>query len=266
VCSLCRVVRLLEPKLQRSIATSVARGMAHLHSRSPPILHLVGFACRGTGAAQVYHFGPIHNRFTPELPEPCFPHAQDLKSPNILIDNQWRIKIGDFGLSRLLKGGKKFVTANVESGTPEWMAPEVLRTEGGSDKSDVSCCASDVSVQKRNLTIPMHSVRRLAEDGIYVCCRHLQVYSYGVVLWEILTGEAPWDCMHPMQVVGAVGFQQKQLPWPEEIGSEAFLVDLAKRCMSCKACERPGFAQVCCIEAGALYAIRMQHVAYIILS
>ena len=33
--------KLLEPKLQRSIATSVARGMAHLHSRSPPILHLV---------------------------------------------------------------------------------------------------------------------------------------------------------------------------------------------------------------------------------
>ena len=75
----------------------------------------------------------------PHLPEPCDPHAQDLKSPNILIDNQWRIKIGDFGLSRLLKGGKKFDTANVESGTPEWMAPEVLRTEGGSDKSDVSC-------------------------------------------------------------------------------------------------------------------------------
>lgn len=63
---------------------------------------------------------------------------QDLKSPNILIDSQWRIKIGDFGLSRLLKGGKKFVTASVESGTPEWMAPEILRTEGGSDKSDVS--------------------------------------------------------------------------------------------------------------------------------
>lgn len=31
----------LEPRLQRSVATSVARGMAHLHMRSPPILHLV---------------------------------------------------------------------------------------------------------------------------------------------------------------------------------------------------------------------------------
>lgn len=37
--------RLLEPNLQRSIASSVARGMAHLHSRNPPILHLVRRIC-----------------------------------------------------------------------------------------------------------------------------------------------------------------------------------------------------------------------------
>ena len=87
-------------------------------------------------------------QYLPQSPEPFFPGAQDLKSPNILIDNQWRIKIGDFGLSRLLKGGKKFVTANVESGTPEWMAPEILRTEGGSDKSDVSCCPCDIMISR----------------------------------------------------------------------------------------------------------------------
>lgn len=33
------------------------------------------------------------------------------------------------------------------------------------------------------------------------------VYSYGVVLWEVLTGRLPWADMHAMQVVGAVGFQ-----------------------------------------------------------
>lgn len=31
----------LEPKLQRLVAISVARGMAYLHTRNPPILHLV---------------------------------------------------------------------------------------------------------------------------------------------------------------------------------------------------------------------------------
>jgi hypothetical protein len=45
--AIAAMCRLLEPKLQRSIATSVARGMAHLHSRSPPILHLVGLDMPG---------------------------------------------------------------------------------------------------------------------------------------------------------------------------------------------------------------------------
>ena len=34
-----------DPKLARAVAVSVARGMAYLHSRSPPILHLVRFFC-----------------------------------------------------------------------------------------------------------------------------------------------------------------------------------------------------------------------------
>lgn len=32
----------LDTGLQRAVAIGVARGMAYLHSRSPPILHLVG--------------------------------------------------------------------------------------------------------------------------------------------------------------------------------------------------------------------------------
>lgn len=47
-----------------------------------------------------------------------------------------------------------------------------------------------------------------------------------------------------MQVVGAVGFQQKQLTWPADVSGEKFLVDLAKRCMSPDPSERPGFVQV----------------------
>lgn len=46
-----------EARMQRVVAVSVARGMAYLHSRSPPILHL------------------------------------DLKSPNVLVDDRWRVKI-----------------------------------------------------------------------------------------------------------------------------------------------------------------------------
>ena len=44
--------------------------------------------------------------------------AQDLKSPNILVDDRWRIKIADFGLSRIRHG--KIVTQDAGAGTPEW--------------------------------------------------------------------------------------------------------------------------------------------------
>lgn len=48
---------------------------------------------------------------------------QDLKSPNILLDDRWRVKITDFGLSRARQ--KTFLSSTAQGGTPEWMAPEV---------------------------------------------------------------------------------------------------------------------------------------------
>jgi serine/threonine protein kinase len=41
-----RQLEALEPKIQRMIAVAVARGMAYLHTRTPPILHLVSCKCR----------------------------------------------------------------------------------------------------------------------------------------------------------------------------------------------------------------------------
>jgi len=120
---------------------AVARGMHYLHSRSPPILHL------------------------------------DLKSPNILVDEKWRVKIADFGMSRV-----RFSTlASARSefhGTPEWMAPEMLRAEPYDERADV--------------------------------------YSFGVVCWELLTTRTPWDDLHPMQVVAVVGYSERRLVLPTD--------------------------------------------------
>lgn len=55
-----------------------------------------------------------------------------------------------------------FAIATLQGGTPEWMAPEVLRCEAVAEPADV--------------------------------------YSYGVVLWELITGRAPWENYNPMQV------------------------------------------------------------------
>jgi serine/threonine protein kinase len=107
------------------VLLSVARGMNYLHSRQPPILHL------------------------------------DQKSPNILIDDRWRVKIADFGLSKMR--ARTYVSNSGGGGTPEWMAPEVLRSERYDEGADV--------------------------------------YSFGVVMWEALTGVLPWSHLqNPLQV------------------------------------------------------------------
>jgi serine/threonine protein kinase len=61
--------------------------------------------------------------------------VQDLKSPNILVDERWRVKITDFGLSRARQ--RTFVSSSAQGGTPEWMAPEVLRCESVAEPADV---------------------------------------------------------------------------------------------------------------------------------
>lgn len=43
------------------------------------------------------------------------------------------------------------------------------------------------------------------------------MYSFGVILWELATMRIPWKGLNPMQVVGAVGFQNKRLEIPDDI-------------------------------------------------
>ncbi|XP_042518671.1 protein STRUBBELIG-RECEPTOR FAMILY 5-like [Macadamia integrifolia] len=121
------------------MALDIARGMNYLHHCNPPIIH------------------------------------RDLKSSNLLVDRNWTAKVGDFGLSRLKH--ETYLTTKTGKGTPQWMAPEVLRNESTDEKSDV--------------------------------------YSFGVILWELVTEKIPWENLNSMQVIGAVGFMNQRLEIPK---------------------------------------------------
>ena len=41
--------------------------------------------------------------------------------------------------------------------------------------------------------------------------------GFGDGLWELATLRLPWSGMNPMQVVGAVGFQNRRLDIPKEV-------------------------------------------------
>lgn len=106
---------LLDWKLRIKIATDVASGLVYLHTAfETPFIH------------------------------------RDIKSANILLDNKFIAKIGDFGLTRI---GDHTMTS-VVLGTSAYMSPEAFR--------------GDISMK-------------------------IDVFSFGVVLLELLTGLPPYD-------------------------------------------------------------------------
>ncbi len=100
------------------------QGMLQLHSHKPPILH------------------------------------RDLKSPNLLVDKHWRVKIADFNLSRVMEA--QAVVSSISANNPRWLAPEVVTDQAYSTAADV--------------------------------------YSFGLILWELLTWQLPWADLGPFQV------------------------------------------------------------------
>ncbi|KAF8393527.1 hypothetical protein HHK36_021771 [Tetracentron sinense] len=156
----------LDEKRRMRMALDVVKGMNYLHTSHPTIVH------------------------------------RDLKSSNLLVDKNWVVKVCDFGLSRLKH--HTFLSSKSTAGTPEWMAPEVLRNEPSNEKCDV--------------------------------------YSFGVILWELATLRMPWSGMNPMQVVGAVGFQNRRLEIPEEV--DPMVAQIIRDCWQSEPKLRPSFSQL----------------------
>eukprot|EP00884_Botryococcus_braunii_P009129 jgi/Botrbrau1/18217/Bobra.53_1s0074.1 len=154
----------LDDKRKLRMAMDIARGMNYLHSCKPPVIH------------------------------------RDLKSPNLLVDKDFTVKVCDFGLARVRRS--TWLSGKSQAGTPEWTAPEVLRSQSYNEKSDV--------------------------------------YSFGVVLWELFTGEEPWQDKTPMQVVGAVGWGDARLQLPDTL--PPVIHDLILQCFG-QPEQRPSFSQ-----------------------
>ena len=157
------------------IAADAAKGMLYLHTRSPPIIH------------------------------------RDLKSPNLLVDALWHVKISDFNLSRAME--QESFSTSLAITNPRWLAPEILRGEHGGRAADV--------------------------------------YSFGVVLWELMSWRLPWgEEANPFSIInGVLNGKQLVIPGPGDLQGGMLpmydrYVALIRDCWSMEATDRPTMAHV----------------------
>ncbi|CAN6217838.1 unnamed protein product [Urochloa humidicola] len=167
-----------------SRALEVALGMRHLHEQTPRVVH------------------------------------RDLKPSNVLLDDDGRARVADFGHARFLPDGTEALTG--ETGTYVYMAPEVIRCEPYTEKCDV--------------------------------------YSFGIILNELITAEHPYiDTSYgPSKIALGVADGKLRPKLPENDAYPTGLIDLICRTWDAEPSSRPSFATI----TSALREIRHQFVQH----
>ena len=98
---------------------------------------------------------------------------RDLKPGNIMIDAEGNVRIMDFGIARVLKE-KGITGAGVMIGTPEYMSPEQVEGKEIDQRTDI--------------------------------------YSLGVILYEMITGVLPFDGETPLSIAHKHKYEAVQEP------------------------------------------------------
>lgn len=149
----------------------------------------------------------------------CSPRIihRDIKSSNILLDGNLEARVSDFGLAKLLEDEESHITT-VVAGTFGYLAPEYMQSGRATEKTDV--------------------------------------YSFGVLVLEVLSGKRPTDSSFiekGLNIVGWLNFlvlenRQREIIDPlcdgVQIDSLDALLSVATQCISSSPEDRPTMQRV----------------------
>ncbi|KAG9478704.1 hypothetical protein GDO78_012391 [Eleutherodactylus coqui] len=168
--------------LRLRILYEIALGVNFLHNMTPPLLH------------------------------------HDLKTPNILLDSEFHVKIADFGLSKWRMLSQSFSDQNPAGGTIIYMPPEMyepsIKNSRGSVKHDM--------------------------------------YSYAIIMWEVLSRKQPYEgATNPMQIMFSVAKGSRpdtsEESLPDDIPHRDLFVSLMQSGWAGDPNDRPAFLK-CLLE------------------
>eukprot|EP00043_Microstomoeca_roanoka_P006432 m.62656 g.62656 ORF g.62656 m.62656 type:complete len:600 (-) comp13411_c0_seq1:72-1871(-) len=130
---------------------------------------------------------------------------RDLAARNCLVAEDYSVKVGDFGLTRDVYASEYYRMTGAAALPIRWMAPESLN------------------------------------DGVFTTAT--DVWSFGVVLWEIMTfGKVPYPTMDNEQVIEQVCDEEYRMPCPERC--PAAIYDMMRQCWEEEPEDRATFAQL----------------------